>query len=428
MCDVKNVRSPGRGRRVLCALMAEQIDNRDLRSALEYVVLIAAEGQKNRRLAIDSPKELRPYFSAKRIPTKALGRIRRAVESNPEFRELVAIGAAPELVDDVGRLWLQRPSGWEAQVAELLDAIRREGEEASLEAQLRSEVKKRDAAQRAAARLEADLLQVTRDRDVRGGRVEELLADVAKLEEERDELRQEVTDARLEARHARDREEAAKARWAAAERDKEHATDTARQAAELRDEALASRAEGLATVAEIESALHAAQTLASQLSSLLPTDPTHAGNDRPATRTPLSLPGGIISTSAEAADYLVRSDAAVLIDGYNVTKFQWAQRSLEKQREMLLDAVENLVRRFGTDATVVFDGASVVGAHTKRRRVIRVVYSPDGVIADDVIRDEVRRLPTSRPVVVVTNDKEIVRDVRADGANTISSEAFLAIL
>ncbi len=70
----------------------------------------------------------------------------------------------------------------------------------------------------------------------------------------------------------------------------------------------------------------------------------------------------------------------------------------------------------------------IVGAHASRRRLARVVYSPSGIIADDVIRDETRRLPTSRPVVVVTNDAEIVRDVRADGANVVPSNALIAIM
>jgi len=50
------------------------------------------------------------------------------------------------------------------------------------------------------------------------------------------------------------------------------------------------------------------------------------------------------------------------------------------------------------------------------------------VIADDVIRDEVRRLPAGRAVVVVTNDAEIIADVRALGANTLPSNALLAAL
>ena len=95
---------------------------------------------------------------------------------------------------------------------------------------------------------------------------------------------------------------------------------------------------------------------------------------------------------------------------------------------VLLDAIENLARRYGSDITVVFDGADVVGASADRRRIVRVVFSPDDVIADDVIRDEVKRLPASRQVVVVTNDQEIIRDVRSMGANTLSSDQLLSLM
>ena len=85
-------------------------------------------------------------------------------------------------------------------------------------------------------------------------------------------------------------------------------------------------------------------------------------------------------------------------------------------------------RRFGTDVTIVFDGAEVVGAHAGRRRTTRVVFSPPGVIADDVIRGEIERVPADRQIVVVTNDAEIVRDARAAGCNIVSSNALLALL
>jgi predicted RNA-binding protein with PIN domain len=131
--------------------------------------------------------------------------------------------------------------------------------------------------------------------------------------------------------------------------------------------------------------------------------------------------------SEAAAEYLMRSGASVLIDGYNVAKLAWPRLDLAGQRVVLLDAVENLARRYGSDVTVVFDGADVVGASAEQRRVIRVMYSPEGVIADDVIRDEVRRLPATRQVVVVTNDREIIGDVRTMGANTMSSDQLLAL-
>jgi predicted RNA-binding protein with PIN domain len=140
------------------------------------------------------------------------------------------------------------------------------------------------------------------------------------------------------------------------------------------------------------------------------------------------MPGGVLGSSAAAGEFLLRSGASVLVDGYNVAKQAWPGLDLAGQRVVLLDAIENLVRRFGSDITVVFDGADVVGASADGRRIVRVVFSPDGVLADDVIRDEVRRLPPTRPVVVVTNDREIVTDTRALGANTMSSDQLTDLM
>ena len=407
-------------------LALPELEHRFLRSALEFVVLLAEEGQK-RRPPLKSPKQLKQFFGTKRLRNRSLGSVRRIVDSDPGFRERVAVGAVPELVDDIGRLWLNRPSGWEAEVMALAAEVETGTEAASVEAQIKGAEKRRLLAERSTARSRAEIVELATIRDELSILVDDLRADVAKLDEEREGLRAELIDARNELRHARDREASAKTRLEAAERDRDLASDSARTAAAVRDEVLATRTDLAASVAEVESAAHSARALANQLESLLPrVDPVDV--ERPAQRVPLSLPGGVISGSAEAAEHLARSDAAMFVDGYNVTLLQWAGRPLETQRDMLLDAVENLARRFGTDLTVVFDGASVVGAHTSRRRLVRVVYSPEGVIADDVIRDEVRRLPTTRPVVVVTNDAEIIRDVRAEGANTVPSNAFLALL
>jgi predicted RNA-binding protein with PIN domain len=405
------------------------VEHRRLRSALEFAVTMAGEAQKG-KIPLAVPKDVAAHVGSARLPNSALGRVRRAIERDPTFRERVGRGAVPELVDEIGRLWLQRPTGWEQQVDELVSAAAEDERAGSLRRQLARAEKRRLAAERVAARSRAELT----DRDERIAEltrtVDELRADVVKAHDEREEARAELIDARNEARHARDREAAAVARLAAAEHDRDRARERAEAAGTVRDEALAARADAVASVAEVESAAHAARALAIQLESLLPTG---TGDDaiaptRPAERTPLAIPGGVRSASPEAAEQLVRSDAAVLIDGYNVAKLGWPAEPLAAQRDRLLDAVENLARRFATDVTVVFDGTSVIGAHTRRRRLVRVVYSPEGVIADDVIRDEVRRLPTSRPVVVVTNDAEIVRDVRAAGANTVRSDDLLAIL
>jgi predicted RNA-binding protein with PIN domain len=57
-----------------------------------------------------------------------------------------------------------------------------------------------------------------------------------------------------------------------------------------------------------------------------------------------------------------------------------------------------------------------------------VQFSSAGTIADDLIRSLVSTLPAEQKVVVVTSDKDLVASVRAMGANTISSQQFIAAL
>ncbi len=145
-------------------------------------------------------------------------------------------------------------------------------------------------------------------------------------------------------------------------------------------------------------------------------------------RQPLAIPGGLLDDSAEVAFHLIRQPGVVtIVDGYNLAKLAWPDLALADQRECCLDGVEDLVRRYGIRAHVVFDGASIVGVGSGRR-LVRVTFTPSGVSADDEIRGLVRELPADQPIVVVTNDREIVRGVRAAGANVVGSEQFLAVI
>ena len=398
------------------------VEHRHLRSALEFAVLMAVEGQK-RKSAMPFPKELKPFFNTPRLPNSALGRLRRCIERDPVFRQRLSAGALPELIDDIGRLWLAHDEGWEQQASVLAAAADGAAEDGDLKTQLKRAEKRRAAAEQAAVRAQAELVHRDEFVQMQSTEIDNLRAELAKSEEIVLEIRTELLDVRMEVRHSRDREIAAAAKMATAN---DQLTEARRQPAlpePVRDDS-----------AEVAAAASAARALAEHLESLLSipaaveVNKQQARGNRPINRTPVALPGGVIGSSSEAAEHLARSDALMLIDGYNVAKLGWPDRPLERQRAALLDALENLARRFGTDVTVVFDGASIVGAYTDRRRLVRVVYSPEGVIADDVIRDEVKRLSTDRAVVVVTNDAEIVRDVRADGANVVPSNALLAIL
>jgi predicted RNA-binding protein with PIN domain len=407
------------------------IEHRHLRSAIEYAVLMGDEITK-RRAAVPVPRELRAVAGKVRIPTGSLGRLRRAIDGDEAFRTAIAAGALPELVDPIGILWLQRPEGWESQVEQLVAEQADAAADAELRTSLRREEKRRRAAEQVAVRLRTDIAEREASIDALRAELDGLRADVVKAEDEVAELRAELVDLRIEARHARDREAAAAARLdAALSAPSVRSDDVDHRVAEVGVEANGVEMSGIAVngvdpgaVAELA---RATRELAGRLEALLPSE-TPPPSPRAEARRPLRLPGGVIASSAEAAEFLLRSDAVVLVDGYNVAKLAWPSRTLEAQRTQLLDALENLARRFGSDLTVVFDGASVVGAHTSRRRLVRVVWSSEGVIADDVIRDEVRRLPSARAVVVVTNDAEIVTDVKALGANVVPSNALLAVL
>ena len=61
-------------------------------------------------------------------------------------------------------------------------------------------------------------------------------------------------------------------------------------------------------------------------------------------------------------------------------------------------------------------------------RGVKVIFSPLGVIADDVIRDLVDVEPSGRTVVVVTSDVELARDVAQAGARPAAAAALVALL
>ncbi|MET0458902.1 MAG: NYN domain-containing protein, partial [Ilumatobacteraceae bacterium] len=316
--------------------------------------------------------------------------------------------------------------GWEARVAELVAAADAAAEEADGAAALRRADRRREAAEQVAIRTRAELLSLE-------ARIEELdqQLDAARAvtvgrSAEMDALRAQAAEARVATRHANDRAEAARSRLAGVEHERDVALQRASTAEAQRDALLADRAErsGIdvsgAQVTELRELARSARSVAERLNRLVDTGP--------AGRVALPLPGGVARDSRRATEYLLRAPhALVLVDGYNVAKLAWPDDDLVTQRTRCLDLVDDLARRIGPDVTVVFDGADVVGAHAPRRRLVRVVYSPAGVSADDVIRAEVDATTADRPVVVVTNDQAIRRDVAAAGANLVTSDALLAL-
>jgi len=120
----------------------------------------------------------------------------------------------------------------------------------------------------------------------------------------------------------------------------------------------------------------------------------------------------------------------LIVDGYNVTRAEWDDVTLEAQRNRLLRGLAPLAAQSGAEITVVFDGTNAESRPlVQRPRGVRVLFSPRGVLADDVIRDLVAAEPPGRPVGVVTSDQEVVRDVLGrPGVRVVGSRALVRLL
>ncbi len=400
--------------------MPDDIPDRALQSALEFAVLLAAAGQKMRPV-LPFPAGLKPFLKFHKLPPKALATVREIVEADPEYLRKLGIGAQAELVDEVGMLWLQRPDGWQAGVAELLAGTEPADDDST---DVRAERRRREAAEAGAARSRLEVVDLT-DALARAN------AAAAVVTADRDRLAKEL---KATQRRLSEAEAGARKRAAGERADAGRADAAADELADLRERlaaAEAARDAALASRAEEASGIDGERMRTLLLEALALTGTAADAPKRPrkrAARTPVPIPGGVYGNSDAAAEHLFRvPGVVVLVDGYNVAKLGWPDLSLERQRDRCIAAAETLAKRWGTELHVVFDGADVPGAHTRARRLVRVVYSPEGVTADDVLRAEVAALDPARPVVVVTNDQAVLTDVKAVGANTVSSDTLLSV-
>jgi len=394
------------------------VDESDLRPALEAAINHVRTIRRQRPVP-PYPTRLRTLLDRRHLSRADLRMVCRELDRDDVFRQ--SVGAALDTdAHPIARLWLVRPDGWETELAAEIASRHVVSDESKGAA---AERRRRDAAERRADRAEADLAALTGDVSAISAERDELVQQVADLNGQLDELRSEVASLRTAMRHSEDRRAAAQQREQratealAAERDARHGAE------QVRDSALVDRAATDVDRRELDDAVRRAHEATTALRALVgPVDtPT-------VTRAPLAMPGRLTGRGAEQAEHLLRAGATVLVDAYNVTLTHRGDLTLEQQRDWLVQRCEQLTSRWATDLIVVFDGDAVPGAHTAGRRRIAVLWSPAGVDADDVIRDEVARLPVSRAVVVVTDDRAVRDDVRAMGCNLIDTASFVSVL
>lgn len=361
--------------------------------------------------------------------------VRTEVSEIAEALETDSLPAVADPVEVAAVAYLLRPDGWERLLDDAVEVL----------------VSERD---RRSSRQTAD--QVERLRAQVGAAVEELKAaraqhreEIARLKAENASLRQKLGDARGTASTAREAADEA----VRAVQEAERVTEAAVASREAENRRLRSRAEELegeiAAIRRTERAgrgqeslrarllldtlLDAAQGLRRELALPAvegsPADTVEAHVAEQGSRASSGHGSMSVDDPALLEQLLALPRAHVVVDGYNVTKTMWPDLPLEQQRERLVRGMAPLAARSGCEVTVVFDAADTQERPpVNRPRNVRVLFSPVGVIADDVIRELVGVEPAGRPLTVVTSDRAVVGDVVRSGARAVSAAALAALL
>src|SRR3954451_13318901 len=329
-----------------------------------------------------------------------------------------------DVLDVAALAWLERTEGWE-------DAVSRAGarpQQRSDTAQLQQRE------QKLGERAEEAEQTLREQRRSHKESLDALKAEVSTLRRTLGETRTKERAARAEAESARERAEESVARL---ERElRQLRTQVAKleeQAGEQRRQTRSERDDVTVRARLLLEALNdAAVGLRRELGlpgvSGNPGDRVEAELAAEGTREPTSTGSMAPSSPALLEQYLALPKARLIVDGYNVTKATWPTQSLEAQRTRLLTLLPALVARTSAETTVVFDAAASESRPVVASpRGVKVLFSPTGVIADDVIRQLVVAEPEGRVVVVVTEDRELAGDVRRAGARVVAPAALTRV-
>ncbi|KQS97063.1 NYN domain-containing protein [Cellulomonas sp. Leaf395] len=346
-------------------------------------------------------------------------------QANPELAASVAADARepaqPSLRAAVGA-WLLGTTTWR-------DLLPPDDVPADGGAQVQARL---DRAQVELERLRADAAAARDEARAAQDQLGALQRELRRLRSDADRARSEGRRAADDARASLDAAELARSR---AEADLRQASDERRTAHAERTAARAElrAARKLADVRVrllLDTIVDAASGLRSEL-ALPPVAELPADLVSPPTEHPAARPGSRGRSVDDPAllDELLRQPwAHLLVDGYNVSKSGFGELSLAEQRRRLVDGLSVIAARTGAEVTCCFDGQDgQTQPSGGSSRGVRVLFSV-GEIADDLIRRLVQAEPPGRVLVVVTSDREVVRDVETAGAWVVPSSTLVARL
>lgn len=407
-----------------------------LTEVLEAALDVARRGEDDDP-PIPPPGALRPLLRFRRLPATAREAVGAALVADDAFLARVQAAVADQKFGRAARIWLDRSPTW---ISELEPYVEDDEAERDSEPDPRTLARRLQGAERAAKRAA--------ERS-------------AELEAEADRLRQHATAARAEARAMQRERDSARRDAAAAQsqvdelqRSIEAAERNALRRTEERRRLQARIREledsiGFGTTARdahemqrlsravlgaLRAATADAEALDRELAGRLNRAPRAARSARPAPaaagRRPVRMPGGIVDDSVAAAEHLVgRPEAALVVDGYNVTLTAWPELRLDQGRDRLVSLLDELAGRISAlECHVVFDGAAVAPVARRRRAgAVHVRFTTEDVEADDVVLAIAGEIPASRPVIVASNDRRVRDGARERGANVISVQQLLAL-
>ena len=423
---------------------AEQAADNLLRPALELALAVAKAGE-SAVPPVPAPRTLRRFLSFARLPPAALDAVRRELDDDEGFRRRAAAVATESSVGRAGWLVLNRPAGWEDELGALIDAATEAARTAGERAEEHSARRRVGELEEAVRRAEAGRRKAEEALASERERTRRATADATGERTARRRLERELEGARRAAAAASEAADAARRGHAAAADEaagqRARADDARSRLADLERRSV-DRAAALDAIARVRSSVDALGRALDDIVRALghggtPRDggggdgPSGSRSGRGGRRSPRPVPPGVFDDTVEAAEHLVRlPEVVLLVDGYNASMARWAHRPVAEQRERLVDALAELASRTGADARVVFDGADTgaTGATAGPRRAVRVVFSPPGTEADDVILDLVDSIPPGRPVVVASDDRRVRAGAAERGANWISTTQLAGVL
>jgi predicted RNA-binding protein with PIN domain len=354
----------------------------------------------------------------------------RVRESDAELSAAVEAGdppAAADPVDVAAVAYLLRPDGWRRYLTlpEGAAAAAATGRDEDV-ARLRAELEEARAEHERELKRLTTRLDATRD-EVRllRGRIHEERARTREAEDL-------VGTARADAERAeRQRAEAASGHEAELRRlrgrlsDLEARVEAGRRAARTERGAETARI-GVLVDALIEAAQGLRRELALPANAERPADTVAARHgasaDEPEPARRDTDPGLLDRLLAAPQSHL-------LVDGYNVTKLGWPELPLREQRARLVAGLGMLAAQVRTEITCVFDGADLGGrVPVPAARGVRVLFSPAGVTADELLDELVQAEPAGRRIVVVSSDREVAAAARREGAEPLDSAVLVGRL